>query len=107
MFDHKNSLLFAESAEESSNKKHNLLLFLLQFECDAAVPELTGGSGGGGGRLHIDETVGRAKDVSEIKMLVSPAHLPSVSLVSLWCITSITSKKKRSILEECPCTRLH
>lgn len=74
---------------------HNLLLFRLQFECGAAaVPDLTGGSGVGG-RRRIEEAAGRAEDVSDIKMLVSAACLPSVSPVSLQCLTNVTRKKKR------------
>lgn len=65
-------------------EKHNFLLFSLQCECGAAASDPAGG-GGVGGRLEMEEAVGRAKDVGEMKMLVSVARLSGVSPVSLWC----------------------
>lgn len=72
---------FAETAK--SHKKAQLAPFFLQFECDAAVSDPTGGSCAGEGRLGMEEDAGRAKDISEIKMLVSAACHLCVSPVAL------------------------
>lgn len=74
---------------------HKFLLFPLQFECGAATPGLTCDSGNGGGRLDLEKAAGRARDVSEMKMLVSAARLPPVSRVSPGCLSGVTSEKKR------------